>query len=471
VLTGNGTAESRQMPVDGWRVCFHKRAECALLNVNSTVNLDRGLMQPCGIILVIVPVVAGLAVSEPATARRLPSAPRLIACPFTIPDDVNVPQALIDADDDDSDDSDDSDDDGAGDSDSSAGPAWQLPGGGCVAMTGNVTAGVQANKTTGVKGALINRAVPVTVYTSIGTLDYSYARQLDSGFLIGRVSADLTAAGGTTGGVNAISQDIVSPSRISLTFRSITAGIETSFFDSWSGDEFTFRALAPSQSPGILAWTMRPDDATALSVSLEDTVFRKVTVSGYAGTRLPDVVGRYRRYADPFDLTVSVAARQTRLINPDEATLNGGAVQVSLKRSLPMGDDSYVIVQGAYAVNALGYLGINTTNSAFSFQLPGVLGANVAERGNGWNLAGVFNWTFAEKWRSAAFVSAVSLDLPRVDGTGRLRSVRGAANITFSPSDSLDMTLELGYARLESGIPLIPSLRQTSLIASMATAF
>jgi hypothetical protein len=132
---------------------------------------------------------------------------------------------------------------------------------------------------------------------------------------------------------------------------------------------------------------------------------------------------------------------------------------------------SYALFQLAFAKQAPGYLGVNTTTSAFRINLPGVLGAADAERASGWNAAAVLGWAWSDKWRSAAFASIVSLTMPDKDKSGRVTAARGALNLTYTPVASLDFTAELGLASVESGVSLLPSARQVTLIVSVRQSF
>lgn len=407
-------------------------------------------------------------------------APALRACPFAIPDSVNAPASALrdemaadddgdeegDGQDDTSDDDADEDD---GDDDAAApasaikpGPGW-LVGDGCLFVGGEIDATLQAGRIGGALTKGNGRNLDRIAYAPKSTIQLRHLVPTAYGDLIARLSLD-TVPGSTT-----ISQ-------ASLTFGPLVVGNETSFFDAWAGDEFSFRALASSQSPTILGWTWRPADRAALSVSLEDSTFRQVTISGYAGQSLPDIVGRARYIVGPVDLTVSAAMRETRLTADPANTIHGVAALASVKWTLPIGDgDSYVVAQGAWARRAPGYLGIATTNGLFQQPIGGIFSAGVAERANGWNASLAGYWQIAERWSSAAFVSRVSLEVPgalsKSGGQPGFTAWRSAVNLSWQPVENLAITLEVGRSRLDSRLLLLPSSHTNTAILSFQRSF
>lgn len=203
-------------------------------------------------------------------------------------------------------------------------------------------------------------------------------------------------------------------------------------------------------------------------------MFRRVTISGYGSPQYPDLVGRYRYSTGNWQFIANAASHQTTFFNTNAPALWGAAIQGYARYAFAndaQSDKSYVIFQLAHARNAPGYLGINTQTSAFKINLPGALGANDAERAIGWNGAAVVSWAWSNKWSSAGFVSFTSLTLPDVQGTAAILSTRGAANLTYTPVDNLDFTLEAGLAKVTSANSGIPSGRQWSLIFSMSRTF
>lgn len=399
-------------------------------------------------------------VSAAVPRKAAPNPPPLQSCNYEVPDDVTAPVAASDDSSSDDDDDDDGEDTGGNGESADSNSGGLKLGEGCTKIGATVDVGLTLSwlRLSGLAGSF-GRGFNVTTFDNNSTFEWGHVASGPFGDITSRLSIQFANSGPTI-------------NEAAIQFGPLIAGIETSFFDAWSADEFSFRALASSQSPGLLGYVWRPSDAMTVSLSAEDNTFRRITLTGYDGSPMPDVVGRFRWTAKPFDLTLSTAWRETRVSNIGVNAIQGIAGLASLKVDLPTANDgSYVIAQAAWSDRALGYLGINTTTSAFRLPIGTVLSANVAERGSGWNVAGVANWQFAETWSSAAFLSYVSIDIPNTDGAGRLQSMRGAANISWQPVDDFSLTAEFGYARLKSGIPLVPSSTGVSMILSMSRSF
>ncbi len=400
------------------------------------------------------------AVAQAAPRKARPPGAPVPACPYDVPDDITAPVAAGNSpssakDDNPGDDSSDDDDD-----DDSSDAGGIVAAGGCLQVGGEADAGVTISRVR-LKGvpSLLTRTLDTTVYDAKGTLTFGHVAPGPWGDVITRLSIDVLRN----------SSDI---SEASIQFGPAVAGMTTSFFDAWAADEFSFRSLASSQSPALLGWVYRPSDASSLSVSAEDNTYRRVTLTGYDGVVWPDLVGRARYVAAPFDFTLSAAWRQTRVSAVGADTIQGVAALASVRLDLPTANDgSYLLAQGAVADKALGYLGVNTTSSVFRLPIGGILNADVAERGRGWNGVAVANWQLAPTWSSAAFASIIRIDVPGTLGTGRFTSFRAAANVTWEPVEDFSMTAEFGYARFRSGVPLVPSSSGASMILSMSRSF
>ncbi len=420
-------------------------------------------LHPAAAALLVAAVGLAPAAASAATPRKAaPRPPALQSCTYDVPDDATAPAAATaDDDDDDNDDEDDDDEDDDEEGDEADANVGGLKAGdGCLKVGATLDVGMTLSwlRLSGVASGF-GRDLNRTTFDNKSTFEWGYVAPSPYGDIATRLALEFKVG----------SIDVTAAS---IRFGPLVAGAEPSFFDAWTADEFTFRALASSQSPALLGYVWRPSDAMTLSFSAEDNTFRRITLTGYGGTTMPDLVGRFRWTAKPFDLTLSTAWRETRVSNIGVNAIQGVAALASLKVDLPTANDgSYVIAQAAWADRALGYLGINTTTSAFRLPIGTILSADVAERGSGWNVAGVANWQFAESWSSAAFLSYVNLDIPNTAGNGRLQSTRGAANISWQPVDDFSLTAEFGYSRLKSGIPLVPSSTGVSMILSMSRTF
>jgi hypothetical protein len=330
---------------------------------------------------------------------------------------------------------------------------------GCLFTTGEVNAGYEFTRRSGRSARFIGpRALPGTISTVIGSVSFAHLSRIGASPLVTRLSIDADA------------DNNVTLTDASITFGPVLAGLSASAFDMWSGDEFSFRALASSQSPMVLAARVldRPD--AAIVVSLEDPSFRRVTLGGYGGLTVPDLVVRGTWRRGPMQLVVAAAGRETRLSGG--GALHGHAVQVSATFGLPaLADESYLIAQAAYADNALGYLGINTRTNTLGIVLPGILDAARAERGHGSSAALVLVHQIASDWRLAAFTSASRIMLDRDCGGCEVRSMRSAVNLTWMPQPGFDIALEAGAAITRSSIPVLLPGRNWSTILSVSRTF
>jgi hypothetical protein len=404
------------------------------------------------------------------------SVPSLVACAAPVPDDFGeLPEpAGDDSDDDDTDDDEASDDEDPDTDDAPSGPdsAGEWPGGGfrtgirdCLFVQGEINAGFEATRFLGRSARQLGtRMLPGTITTTVGSFSLIHVTDIGqgsgNGAIVTRLSVD-----GDADGLFTLTEASVSAGRF-------LAGLSSSRFDVWTGEEFSFRALASSQSPSLFAMRLFSRPSAGLTISLEDPSFRRVTTGGYGGMAMPDIVARATLRQGPAQFDLSAAWHETRLAGAEQDRLEGYALQGSLRLDLPwLSDDSYLIAQSAYAHRALGYLGINTRTNTLGILLPGVLGATVAERGDGTSGALVFVHQFAPEWRVAAFVSGSRIVLERDCGGCRVTSTRGAVNLTWMPAPGLEIALEAGGARTASTIPLLASGRRWSTTLSVSRSF
>ncbi len=373
-----------------------------------------------------------LSAGEPARA----DARHLTICPFASPDEFGVvpePETASDDEDEDDDDDDDEPEDEPG--------GLSVGGGRCLFPKLEIVVGNQSNL------ALAS--------LSIGSLKAASVNgQLGVTFGLTHVDRSPGDPIVTTLSMRGDGDGNFSVDQASVNTSSFAIGMQASRFDAWAGDEFTFRSLAPSQSPGQVSGVVWRGAQSIALISVEDPAFRRITVSGYAGLRWPDLVGRFGGKWGDATLTLSAATHETPLSTGD--TIRGHAGLASLKYDLPaLGDGSYVLAQTTYSARALGYLGINTTSNLLGVSLPGFLSAETAERGAGFSAALVGVWAPSERWQFAAYATAARLTLPGALG-GSVSIVRSAMNAKWSPVKNLDFVVEAGYARLRSKILLLP---------------
>ncbi|SEB68284.1 Porin subfamily protein [Beijerinckia sp. 28-YEA-48] len=395
------------------------------------------------------------------------------ACTETPPDSYSLdkPKAQIQAEDEEDTESDDDDDAlPSGRKGKGIAPGLYNAPFGCLLIDGSVDTGTQTSIISTDKSRFSGASrLTDTQSLLLGTVNFTHQTSTEFGSLTTRFGVQADPDGNAT------------LPHASIQFGNAVVGVQPSFFNAWLALEFSFRALAATQSPLVAAYIFRPTDSSTLSISLEDPSYRRVTISGYGPTSYPDVVGRYRYYSGNWQFILSGAIHQTTFANSilknpasNNSPIWGAAIQAYARYALPneaQSDNSFVVLQFAYAKQAAGYLGINTPTSGFRLQLPGAFGADNAERSIGWNGAGVVSWAWSEKWRSAAFTSFTKLNLPDLVGNGSVLSTRSAINLTYTPVASLEFTLEAGFARVISANSGIPSARQWSVILSASRSF
>ena len=369
-------------------------------------------------------------------ARNLPGqvrAERLQACTEVAPDDYAVLPDPPDEDDDDDDDDDDTET-------SSVGPGWRVANQNCVFPSLEVTTGRQISRVGGRLGRLL------------GPEKTQVAGQLSATMGVTHVNYDW--AGGLVTTIRFQGSGDASLSQASIHSKYFGFGIMGSRFDVWAGDEFSFRAIAPSQSPTIFSVVPWRTDTSIVVLSLEDPSFRRITVSGYGPFRSPDVVARWAGRLGAFDLTLSTAARQTTLVQG--GSLQGYAGLASLRVNVPaISEGSYFIAQASAANKALGFLGIHTSSNAIGFTLPAALDAATAEAGKGVAGAFVGFWQYSDTVSYASYITGTKLSLPGVDG-GKILSWRTAVNATWTPIEGLAFAVEAGYAQVRSDVRFVP---------------
>jgi hypothetical protein len=369
--------------------------------------------------------------------------PRLQACPEAAPDDYAVlPDPPGSEEDDDEDEDAES---------SSVGPGWLTSSQNCLFPALEITTGLQALRNGGRDGGLLGPFRTIVSSQLNATVGFTH---VNYGWTGGLVTTVRFAGSGDA-----------SLSKASIHSKYFGFGIMGSRFDVWAGDEFAFRAIAPSQSPAIFSIVPWRSDTSLFVLSIEDPSFRRVSVSGYGPYRAPDVVARWAGRLGPVDLTLSAAAHQTELAQG--GNLQGFAGLASVRVNVPsIGDGSYFIAQASAANKALGFLGINTTSNAFGFTLPTGLDAATAEAGKGVAGALVGFWQFSDVVSYASYITGTKLSLPGPDG-GKILSWRTAVNATWTPIEGLAFSIEAGYAQVRSAAPFVPSGNEKTLLLTV----
>jgi hypothetical protein len=383
-----------------------------------------------------------------AFARELPGqarVERLRACPENAPDDYAVLPDPPDSEDDGEDEDEDEDD-------VTIGPGIATAAGDCLFPSLEITSGNQSARIGGNLGKTLGPDAKVALSSQLNTT-------------LGLTHVNYAWAGGLVTTVQFGGARDASLTQASIHSRYFAIGLMGSRFDVWAGDEFSFRAIAPSQTPIIASIAPWRSDTSLFVISAEDPTFRRITVSGYGPYRMPDLIARWAGRLGNLDLTLTGATHETNLSSG--GNLRGYAGLASLRFNLPAaGAGSYVIAQASVADKALGFLGINTTSNAFAFTLPSSLNAGNAEAGKGVAGALVGFWQRSETMSHAGYITGTQLRIPGAEG-GRILSWRTALNTTWTPFEGLSFALEAGYAQVRSDVQFVPSGNAKTLLITM----
>ena len=242
------------------------------------------------------------------------------------------------------------------------------------------------------------------------------------------------------------------------------AGLDASFFDTWTGDPFSFAALTPAATTGLLGFKYDLSNTTTVSVSIEQNgVMRVAEPSTFSSMNLPDVIGRARWSNGSWDLVATAAAHRidfwAGLGLTNAAHDWGYAAKAYVKYNVPTkSDGSFVLAQATYGDKTPAYLGISADTSRrarFQLSFPDTLTAKHFEHGHGWSADLVGNYAINDQWQTGAFVSLLdyswySLQSGGEQGPARVRALRTAWNLQWSPIQNFTIAAEVGIAHQQS---------------------
>ncbi|WP_284178988.1 hypothetical protein [Rhabdaerophilum sp. SD176] len=410
-----------------------------------------------------------LAASDPASARLLKArpanAPLLAACHFSEDTDAYLPFPVFDgldlrqltagfaksaqkndsakADDDGEEEEDD--DDEEEETEDSEPPVRNfiaaharsgLQRGPCYKISGAATYSVTLND--GTNG--VSRASDRLLKEARTTFGLQMIEDLPIGRFRAAIELDWSSAAGTSSG---------SANSIWMSLGPVTLGLKGSHFDFWAGDEFGFRATAPSASTFLSSLALRTSEKSTLVLSAEDPITRRLAGTGYGGVAVPDFVARWQYENDSTTLHLGGALRQLRFEAPTRATRYGYAAIVGVQRQIAwFGTGDYVIAQLTYADTAPGFLGIAQPGGLLNFTLPRNASVVILETMRGWTAALAYSHGWSTTWRSNAFATYVDLQLADGPVRGQVQVGRAALNLVWTPFTGLDFTWELGAGQI-----------------------
>jgi hypothetical protein len=318
------------------------------------------------------------------------------------------------------------------------GPGLQR--GPCYKVSGTATFSVTMTDGTSTAGRVLGRQSDRVLKEARGLLGLQMIEDLPVGRFRAGLEFDWSEAAGANAG---------SLSSLWMSLGPVSLGLRGSYFDFWSGDEFGFKATAPSASTFLTALALRAGERGTLMLSAENPSQRRLSDLGYAGVVLPDVVARWKYEGESTTLHLAGALRQLRFASPDQGTRYGHAILVGMQQQISaIGTGDYLTAQFTYADTAPGYLGIAQPGGLLRFSLPRNAPVFLMETMRGWTAALSYSHGWSEKWRSNAFVTYVDLRVTEGPGRGKVQVGRAAINLVWTPVTGLDLTWELGAARI-----------------------
>ena len=315
-----------------------------------------------------------------------------------------------------------------------------LQRGPCFKMSGTATYSMTLNDGTNTAGRVIGRRSDRLLKEARTTLGLQMIEDLSIGRLRAAMELDWSNSAGSSSG---------SLSSLWMSLGPVTLGLKGSYFDFWAGDEFGFKATAPSASTFLYALALRTSENSTLIVSGEDPTQRRLSDTGYAGAAVPDVVARWKYEDDSTTVHLGGVLHQLRFASPNRTTRYGHAVVFGVQQQISsIGTGDYITAQLAYANTAPGYLGIAQPGGLLRFTLPRNAPVFIMETMRGWTAALSYSHGWSDTWRSNAFATYVDLRMTEGPGRGKVEVGRAAINLVWTPITGLDVTWELGAAQI-----------------------
>lgn len=353
---------------------------------------------------------------------------------------------------------DDDADDDADDEEDPPPSGFVSPGlGACMAVSGTVNAGLQRD---GFRGNAVARAtglVPrsATSFPLSTTFRIESGQSLANGHYLATAfefSMDTNSGGGTD----------VTIGEASITLGAFSAGLASSRFDFWTGDEFALIGRIPSRTVALIGYERPLTEELSLSLSAEDvSVDRRIPLPT-VGQRIPDGVARLVYEGEALTLHGAVALREVPRIGASSLTGRAAIIGATWEGSVL--DRSFTLSgQIAGAVDAPAYVGSLLDRRT---ALPFLTGDQTTR---GWSGVVSIGWDWSDEWSSNAYISRYSLTLPRVgDIGGQVRIDRTSANVIWKPVEGLRLGLEgsLAWQRLD----IVGSARAAALSGTQSTA-
>lgn len=302
------------------------------------------------------------------------------------------------------------------------------------------------------------KASNVTSSRARGRIFLDHRNATDYGTLRTFIFYQLTKNSSSNLDVNAVSGTVLYHAFIQ--FGGLTAGRINSFHDFYA-NALAWGLVANSERPiNVLAYTAQFSKEISATISLEDSLMRRVTGTGftYGGQVLPDIVLALKADQSWGTAQLSGAVHQIRASTNAPDTAYGFAIRggVSVKLDqLAKGDIFYL--EAAYASGALDYLMSSGNNNYASISVANattgqivdamVVGTNL-KLSTGFQVMAAFRHYWTPQWRSVLHASYVDIN-QATGATGRdFTETRLAKQLVWSPVSGLDIGGEILWARL-----------------------
>jgi hypothetical protein len=346
-------------------------------------------------------------------------------------------------------------------------------------------------------GEPTTRAEDLFGFRTRGRIQADARTQTAYGTLRALVRFEITRSSGAPfGQTGAIGQG-ANVAQAFIQFGGLTAGRVTSFFSNGDLPTGHMGTLRFDDAPDValLAYTFSFGNGFSATISLEDAIERRSGIRsalfvdpvtgvagggavGYAGQRLPDLVGNVKYTAAWGTAQISGAVHQIRSLVLGPANVPAGspllgtipdneygfAVAGYLGVNLPMlGAGDALWLAATYADGAPAYLsgGIAGTVITPFAAFQGFGGGNLIdatidpvtgdlERTRAWSIAGGLRHYWTPQIRSNFFGSYLDADARAAfGGAGDFREIRLGANVFWQPVSGLDIGVEVIYANVE----------------------
>lgn len=188
-----------------------------------------------------------------------------------------------------------------------------------------------------------------------------------------------------------------------IQFGGLTAGKTQSFWDFWTGYAFGVQLTDYSDvKTPVLAYTHAFGNGASATVAIEDAISRQSQLissgtTGYAGTRLPDLIANIRFDQGWGSAQMMGALHQVRFADASSDGAIGWVIGGGVQVNLPMlGSDDVIALQVAYSDGASGYP-LDTWDSRIT---DAINTGGTTKTTRTWNISGGWSHSFNEFFRS-----------------------------------------------------------------------